>query len=114
MYLDILTCHVLIRNVQYVSIHLHCHYNYSRKAAADYDHWIGIDRKTGRDGTLLFKREDWHWKDKTSFDFYYWPENEPSSNAPCALIVKTSDFWDERACRDLHRFICKKGAYFLL
>ena len=97
-----------------MSIHLHCHSNYTRKAAVDYDHWIGIDRKTDKDGTLSFKREDWHWKDKTSFDFYYWPENEPSSNAPCALIIKKSDFWDERACSDLHRFICKKGACVLL
>ncbi|KAI0228137.1 hypothetical protein LSAT2_021365 [Lamellibrachia satsuma] len=78
--------------------------------AASYDHWLGMARNTSREGTLAFKREDWHWLDGTRFDYYYWADSQPNTNVACAMMTKKTGFWEGTECTKRHRFICKKGS----
>ena len=73
----------------------------------NYDHWLGMQRNTSREGIIAFKREDWHWYDGTSFDFRYWAELEPHSKASCAVIAKNTGFWNDLLCTQLRQYICK-------
>ena len=71
-----------------------------------------MQRNSSVNGSLTWKRKNWHWYDGTNLDFVNWDELQPNSaTAVCAIIKQNNGFWDDRPCSGLHRFICKKGTY---
>ena len=71
--------------------------------------WVGGQRNQGN---------NWFWSDGTPWDYSSWASGAPDAQTfgmeDCAHVWHSDLGWNDKPCRFLTTFVCKKGKYTLM